>query len=201
MPLYSPTGIPADGSVTNAKVSASAAIAGSKLATDVVNDYHSILSAGAGIGGGNATGTYVLCSTPSPGNTLWSAADLRVLSPVFYIDPADYGISGYTTYANLDASIYCNNVAPGTQTFTVGLYPISSVQGGNAVITATIGTVTSGSTCAFVNPTASTKNHVNSTDFAFPAAGHYGLGFVNSATTAANTITMINARLRWRIST
>lgn len=189
-----------DGTIVAGDISSSAAIAGTQLATDVVNDYHSILSAGVVILAGLTTRTNVMNSTNVASGATF-ASDLSTLNPIFYLDPADYAISGLTTYINVDASLYCNATAPGTQTFTVGLYPISAVAGAANTITVTAGAVTTGTTCAFVNPTNSTRNHVNSTDVAFPAAGYYALGCVNSATTAANSQTMVNARLRWRTST
>lgn len=117
---------------------------------------------------------------------------------VFYLDDADWTVSGRTLKLRVRAQAYTNATAP-AMTITAGLFPVSSVTGGVGANQATLGAVTSGSTVAFASPSASTTNQGNSGDFSFPADGHYALGFSASGAGAANSrvVLAIQLQLRW----
>ncbi len=115
--------------------------------------------------------------------------------PIIYIDDADFGTSAKL---RVRFQVLTNATAPGTQTFTGGLYPVSAVAGGTDLMTYDLGTVVVGSTVAIVNPSASTRNQGNSGDFAVPADGYYSPGFVQSNTLAANAATSVHMQLQVR---
>lgn len=112
------------------------------------------------------------------------------------LSSANYAVTGYSTKLKLFLSWMTNNTAPAV-TFTSGLYPITST--GNATsITLTLGTVISGSTIALGAPIASSNGVANGTDFTFPADGAYVPGVVNSGTTVAASLTILNLVLAYR---
>jgi hypothetical protein len=116
---------------------------------------------------------------------------------VVYLDPADVALTDFTTKYRVRAVCLTDAVAPAV-TFTVGLYPITAVAGGNDVITMTAGAVVAGSTVAFATQAASTRGQNNSGDFTAPAAGWYALGVVISGLTATNSREVISACLQAR---
>lgn len=130
--------------------------------------------------------TYLLSSSGSRsiaavGTTAWTRDHL------FYLDPADYNVTGRSTVLRGRAYIVNNATAP-TTNFTLGLYPVTTVGGLTTVETSisAIGSVVTGSTAAFVAPAASSATPaVVSGDFAFPTAGLYAIGVVNSGASAA----------------
>jgi hypothetical protein len=126
-----------------------------------------------------------------------SAASSGGVVSALYFDDADYTMSGKTQKLRVRAQAYTNATAPAI-TLTVGLYPISSVAGGAAVLVVTLGTVTAGSTVAFASPAASTKSQGNSGDFTIPADGHYVLGVALSGTQATNSLVGLSVQLQTR---
>ncbi len=118
-----------------------------------------------------------------------------------YIDPADYPtINGITTILRIRAQVYVNDVAP-TGNFTFGLYPVTrpATAGGAGVNIYTIGTVITGSNGAtVVAPAADSAGNLLGADFAIPAAGHYVIGVLTSATVAADSLLHISAQLQMR---
>jgi hypothetical protein len=99
---------------------------------------------------------------------------------VFYLDPAHYPTaSPRTNKIRIAVSVMVNATAPAI-TYTYGLYPVTAVAGGAQAVTVTLGTVVAGSTVAIASPGASSTNHGESTDIAFPSAGYYALGVVLS---------------------
>ncbi len=152
-------------------------------------------------GSGNLTGA-TANTYPVPWN---GAANLSTgaqpTKPIaFYIDLADYAVTGRSTVLRIRFSILVNNTAP-TINFVAGLYPISTY-GGVAAETSlgTLGTVTSGSTATINTPAAGPGAiaPVVSSDFAFPSAGWYVLGIAASGAQAANShvTTDINLQVR-----
>lgn len=102
-----------------------------------------------------------------------------------YIDPADYAITGKTTYFRLRSQFNTNATSPAI-TATTGLYPVSTPGGGAGLNSLAIGTVISGSTVA----KALTANNLvegNSGDFTISSAGFYGIGIIGSGNQAANS--------------
>ena len=115
--------------------------------------------------------------------------------PIIYLDDADYGTS---PKLRCRFQVITNATAPGTITFTGGLYPVDAVAGGTDLITYDLGTVVTGSTVAIAHPLTSPRNQGNSGDFTFPADGYYTPGFVQSATLAANAATSVHMQLQIR---
>lgn len=149
-----------------------------------------------------AAGTYIL-GTRVGGAPLASGGDLTtptdgaVASSFIYFDDADYTVAGRTQKLRLRAQVNANATAWSSVTATFGLYPVTFAGGANA-LTATLGTVVSGSTVAIANPSASTTNQGNSGDFTIPSDGQYCLGVVTSATLTGNAAALLTAQLQTR---
>lgn len=116
----------------------------------------------------------------------------------FYLDPADYAISGYTTKLRLRSWVLTDSVAPAVN-LTVGLYPVTAFGGGSNVLPliSTIGAAIASST--YTTPGASTQTKTDAADVTFPTAGWYCFAYAPSGTTATNSNGTIGARLmvRW----
>lgn len=118
----------------------------------------------------------------------------------FYLNPADYAVSGRSTVLRITHAMTVNSVAPAI-TMTAGLYPIATYTGtSNEVTVATLGSVVSGSTAAIATPAAgpASVTPVLSSDFAFPSAGYYLFGVVASGAQAANSHVGIHLSLQVR---
>ncbi len=147
------------------------------------------------LGSGITAGTFV--PHTSSGKT---AVDIGV-EPLmgFHFLAADYG-TGIKMRVRINTAH--NATAPGTQTFTAGLYPIT-VAGGSSLFVPTLGTVVTGSTAAIVNPLLSTHNNTTlSSEFLTSAANFTDntfmvLGYTTSATTATNSFTKVT--ITWQI--
>lgn len=115
---------------------------------------------------------------------------------MMYLDPASYTSSGFTAKLNLQVACAVGDTAP-ANTMTFGLYPISAITTNTPTVT--LGTVTSGSTCAITTPSAnSLGSPVNSGDFTFPTAGWYIIGVAADAAFAATSLSMYSIHLRVR---
>lgn len=170
--------------------------AGTFSVLDNNGSYRVVHEAAGSIGTGITAQTTVLCGTNSAKS---GTTDITTTNfPSFYFDDADYVISPMTLKMRVRFFIQTNATAPGTQTFTGGLYPYT-VAGGSSAFVVTLGTVVAGSTVAIVNPSnSSVAGQGNSGDFTIPADGVYALGFTNSATTATNSLTKVSAQLQVR---
>jgi hypothetical protein len=117
---------------------------------------------------------------------------------LLYLDDADYAITGRSLRLRVRGRAYVNGTGPGV-TFTLGLFPVSSVGGAAGENSVTLGTVVSGSTVAFASPGANSSNQGNSGDFVFPADGHYALGVTISGSPAASTrvALLVELQVRW----
>lgn len=110
-------------------------------------------------------------------------------------------INGIATKLRVCGSVFANDVAPFTGTFTFGLHPITrpGTSGGTGVVIYTIGTVVSGSNGGVLtNVAADSSNTACGSDFTIPADGYYGLVVVTSATMATSAHTHITAELQMR---
>jgi hypothetical protein len=137
-----------------------------------------------------AAGTYLL--VPNNAFAVGATSSGRGL---FWIDPADYAITGRTPQFRLQASVYVNNTSPGTVDFIVELYPHATLAGGAGVITETPGAaVHSGPT--FSNPTLGNPYHDASADFTIASAAHYVAGVRTTANMAASSLVVVNASLQ-----
>lgn len=113
----------------------------------------------------------------------------------FYLDPADYAVSGRTTKLRLRAYIIGNAVAPAAD-IGVHLYPVATWNGasGNRPGVATVGA--SVCSASWTAPAANTREAKLSSIVTHPAAGFYAIAFVLSTATAANSNVEIAARLQ-----
>jgi len=112
----------------------------------------------------------------------------------FRLNSADFAQLGKTSRMRINAVCDINPTQAGV-TFTVGLYPITGVGGGAAIIGYTLGAVVAGSTIAFANPAINTQTAGTSGLFTMPADGFYLIGVQVSGTTAANSLSSISAQL------
>jgi hypothetical protein len=163
--------------------------------------YRTITSADALAGWDRAAGTYLLSTTANFAGLVLSGEDLSSGAPIpqlLYFDDADHAVPGLTRKLRVRAQVLPNATAPGIITYTVGLHNVSASAGGADVKSYTLAAAVSGSTVAFVNPTASTPAQNVSGDFAVPADGYYVLGVVTSAAVANNSAVHISAQLQVR---
>jgi hypothetical protein len=146
--------------------------------------------------GGFNSGTYWL---PVGDDAVPSGTSASAAGGPFVISSSDYAITGKATKLNVRVAITVNGTAPG-QSFTIGLYPISSVGGTNNNHSITLGTVVSGSTVAFTSGTLTSNSiHVaNSGDFNLPTDGNYVLGAVVGGNVSNNPFVGVTAELRVR---
>lgn len=170
------------------------------LESTILGAYRTIAQAQSGIGIDATAATFLLGSANS-NFVAWRSGvthtfGVSTKSPfLFYLDNADYDMTGKTTSLRLRAIITTGNTAPG-QTFTFGLYPVSASAGGNDQSTLTVGTVVSGSTVAFASPSADGIHQNNSGDFAFPTDGTHVLGVALGGTMADNSAVTCSASLQ-----
>jgi uncharacterized protein YaiE (UPF0345 family) len=136
-------------------------------------------------------GTYVAVWTLAE-ETL---ASVSMQANAFYLNSADYAITGWTMQLRVVAAFMQSTTAnAGTSVMTAGLYPLT--MGGTTAWTPTTGTVVTGSTAAQTGGTASSVNRVTSSSFAVPTAGAYTLAVVVSTATTAGA-TKIPLRLEY----
>lgn len=141
-------------------------------------------------------GTYLLGAGTSGVGV--AAAGATAGLAAFYLNPADYeesSVNKRTVKLNVQATAITNAVAPAI-TFTVGLYPVSAAAGAEAVVSLTLGIVTSGSTAAFATPAKETLTQAGSGLFTCPSAGFYALCVVVSGSATAKSSTAIRANLQ-----
>lgn len=131
-------------------------------------------------------------STIAAGSTAAAAA----AGSTFPIVTSELAITGLTTKVSLQATCITNATSHGTQTFTVHLYPVSSVAG--AADSSTVNVGASAASVAFVNPSTSTVTTSTAADITIPATGQYVLALHNSATVATDAFVTIIACLRYR---
>ena len=113
----------------------------------------------------------------------------------FYLNPADYAISGRTTNIRLSAVVFTNAVAP-VSNITLGLYPIATF-GGASAAAPTIASLSAAVMTAAINaPAATSANQASSAATAFPAAGFYAVAVTFSAVFAANAQVSVRAKLQ-----
>lgn len=163
----------------------------------LLGQYRSIFTIHTEVGSPGATtvGNKVIRLAGADGLPLVaSPASASRAFPILYLDPADYAVSGLTAKYRVRATIATNATAPAI-TITPGLYPVT-VAGGAGVLTATLGTVVSGSTAALTTPSASTVTAATGTDFTPPVAAGYQLGVALSGTIAANSFSSLTVELQ-----
>lgn len=130
---------------------------------------------------------------------LASLGTLYPLSTIF-LDPAELiAMQGVATTLRIRAQLYTNDVAPGGN-YTVGLHSITrpSVSGTAGQCRYTLGAAVAGSQVTFAAPVADSLLSAVSASFAVPAAGHYVIGLVTTATVASSAHVHLGACLAMR---
>jgi hypothetical protein len=144
---------------------------------------------------GTVSGTYIM--SPAGGAAGVGAASTGVYS--FPLDPALYAApAGKALKLRLLAWPITNAVAPAV-TWTFGLYPVATWGGASTAnpTIASVGTVVSGSTVAWTTPAAGGGATPVAATFAFPAAGFYVVGVVQSGgSTAAGAVTALRTAVQ-----
>ncbi|MBJ7348630.1 MAG: hypothetical protein JHC87_08690 [Thermoleophilaceae bacterium] len=141
--------------------------------------------------GMSSTGVWGLAET---GDASASPAD-RAL-PMLYFAAADYTVAGLTTKLRVNAQVLANATAIAT-TLTFGLHAVTASAGVSGGLSTTLnGTPVSGSTVAFVSPSASSRNQAQSSVFTVPADGYYTLAVINTAGFAGNAAVQMSAQLQ-----
>ncbi len=131
---------------------------------------------------------------------LISGGNLLVPSGIIQITAADaeFVMEGKTPRCRVVLDACPNATAWGAGgTIQLGLFPLT-VTGGVGVATVALGTnaIPTASLPTAQAPVASTPVRLASNDFALPADGLYGVGFVSSAAWAANTAALCNAKFQ-----
>lgn len=179
---------------------ADASITQSKLAADVVTAFSSWKVVKANHSGtvpsGSGIGVYTVPTTAGGVGIVPRDA----ASNAFYIDPADYAITGRTTQFRLRGHVITNAVAPASN-FTLALRPVATWGGASAVAptVATLGVTDLLPTTAVVAPGATTTNNVVS-PAATLTAGWYVITCTTSAATAAGSVVSLHSALQVRQS-
>lgn len=135
---------------------------------------------------------------PTSGAVVQGAAGTLGAVNTFAINTSELAVSGLTTKLNLQVTCMTNATSVGTTTFTTGLYPVSAVAGGTDSASITIGTITSGSSVTFANPSTSTITTSTSGDFDIPTTGLYVLAETHTVQPAADSFVSLVYTLRYR---
>lgn len=158
----------------------------------LVSHYRTVVRASAQLAGGTANGTYMV------NNQGGFQGDGTAGFPyMFYLDPADYAVTGLTTRYRLRVSLGTNATAPGTS-FTYGLHTVTATAGAGGFFTTIASTAVASSTVTRTTPSASTRYTDTSADFSAPAAGALVFGLIFPSGTAANSACNIEYALQVR---
>lgn len=142
----------------------------------LVSQYRTIVSTGSFFTGGTANGMYfATCDATFAGDGVASNGPF-----VFYIDPADYAVTGLTTRYRLRVSTTTNGTAP-VASFTYGLNPVTATSG-TSTLAVVASTATASSTVTRTLPASGSRFTDTSSDFT-AAAGGYVFSVSSSATT------------------
>jgi hypothetical protein len=190
----------APGAVGTSEI-ANGSVADTDLASPNNALYKPLFSATGALFNDAPAGTYVVgnrldggAADSSPVNVVFSGfAEIAAL-PLFIYGSLDYTVAGLTPGLRLRAGVRTNGTASGI-TFTFGLYPITW-SGAADTLTATLGTVVTGSTVAIATPAANSAVLARTTsDITPPADAEYCLGVVTSGTLANNSAVLVSAQL------
>lgn len=116
----------------------------------------------------------------SENGTMFKANNSYTNAAGIYLSSADYAAAGYTPKLRLRLQSTTGETAPGSVSFTFGLYPLTISTGDFSP-----GTVVSGSTIVLSGLARNTLTSSVTSDFTFPAEGFYGVGVTISSGTAA----------------
>lgn len=164
-----------NGNLDSDNISASADINDSQLASANNSVYRTVLRVEGALVGGLSANDYQLTAD---GAAVSNSNETAGYMPagIMYIDPAAFLVSGLSTKYRVLVQLLVNNISQAGRTYKAGLYPISSIAGGNNSLDLTMGTVTTGSEATVAAPAVNSLNQASSSDFTAPAAGHFILG-------------------------
>jgi hypothetical protein len=111
----------------------------------------------------------------------------------FYLDPADYAVSGKTVKLRLRVSVLVNATAPACD-FTVELVPLNAVGGSAANVSISTLAAVTGSSVVVAAPAAAAKV-VAAATFDCPAAGLYCVQVTNTVAMAASSAAAIRVEV------
>jgi hypothetical protein len=176
--------------VTTAKIQ-DAAVTSAKLATGldatgVFGVYRNVWTGYCTLPASTVAGTYAV----APGNPSAQAA-ATYLGGHFYLNPADYAVSGRTTSFYIDFNVLSTTSTSPGQTISVGLSPVTAVTGGTLTLSGAPLAIGMGS------PAGNTLNHAKSGAYT-PLAGYYMLTCSVTGTTAALSNVSVWAALQMR---
>lgn len=169
-----------DGSVPNVD---SSLAGGVKWAQDSGARWERIIAASGYLPGGNAAASWI-----SPASGLVLATSTCQSGLFFYIDPAEYALTGKTAEWRLVSSLISNATDPVTSgTLTTGMTRVTSMAGGANVLnlTGSVGVVAETWTAADCTANALLAR---TETFTLGTAGIHCFYMANSATTAANSV-------------
>lgn len=175
------TGKLADGAVTSAKLDSTA-----------FSQYRNLITRSYRFDAGTGGGVYVFFGAGSS-DFGTGVAPSGATAPIgfFYLNPADYAMTGKVVNYRVRATAICNGTAAGASfTASPALYPVNTP----TTLGAALGQV------SFSNIAASSMNVQASADFAAPAAGFYALGMGVGGTSAASSQVSISATLQVRLT-
>lgn len=150
-------------------------------------------------GGGQVAGFYFADASGGGavnGGVHQTAVKLWIPDQGLSSQPTDFQVANKASFCRIRVSLCVNTVSPGI-TFTMGLYPLSTLGGvGVSQIIYTFGGVLAGSTVASASPAATTAVMLETGQFAMPTSGNpYAIGFQTSGTMPANCTVAISAQL------
>lgn len=122
--------------------------------------------------GTNESAGNIMALMPFPSSLPSDSSNHADRGSMFYIDPADFAMSGKTTKLRIQARVYTNTVGY-TGNIRYRLYPVTAVGGASGTLTITRGAMIAGSEALITNPGISARAITSSGDFDAPAAGHY----------------------------
>lgn len=162
------------------------------------SSYRTLLDSSGSMTAAKAAGTYGM----GQGDPL-AISGTGTLYPLntIAIAAADFPtVNGLAPKLRIRCNINCNDVAPFTGTFVIGLHPVTrpATSGGAGLVIYTIGAAVAGSTVTGTNLAADSANLLAGADFALPADGQYVIGVVTNATMATSSHVHLSASLQLR---
>jgi hypothetical protein len=168
-------------------------VGGAKLTDDVVGAYRTVHHVSAFNAAMGADIPYFFSSS---GELHAESIDAAAAADIFWLDDADYAMSGRTAKFRFRGQIVTNGTAPGV-TFTSGLYPVLPAFATPNLLDMDLGTVVAGSTI-FFNPIQNQAMSSLTADFSLPSDSYYCFAVVASGAIAANAAFGLSLQLQQR---
>lgn len=168
------------------------------LASPNNNVYKPIIQAQGQVAG-EAAGAWFMIGRPGgAGDLVAVGTNTNIWSlPALYIDPADYSVLGKSARFRVRGTVFAN-VAGAGRTYAFALREITAVTSGGLDIGLTAAANYTGSATTTVGPAATSRNHVEGTDFAITAASYFALVVTPAGAVPGNERVLVTARLEYR---